>query len=423
MLRGGSLFYALSIAVILGLVSTSLLLAAHFGRLHVQHDEQSERVIRNARSGIELLLDEPSTVEFGMPAEIDLFGRGQDSVRLEKKAWGAFEIVIARAHHRSLDRQFIAFAGWQADETDHTALTLADLDRPLSVAGSTRLRGTCFLPKAGIQRAYIEGQGYAGDKLVYGETRTSERFLPGCNDTLVDRIKRLFDFHPGAGDAVMYAPEYSETDSIGNSFLEEVLTIYDDNTIRVSDKKICGHVCIIAGKTIYVEKNAFLGQVLLIAPKIVIADGVEGEFQAFARDSLITGEKVRLRYPSVLGVIGTDKSPDFAALVFGKESTLTGQLFACSSARDFRKHVVVITEKETKICGQVYSSDLVDHRGTVNGDIVCVKFVLKTNSAEYENHLLNAVIDRPARPVAFAASALTRKKTDRKTIVQWLSEN
>jgi hypothetical protein len=420
MLRASSLFYALAITVIMALVSTSLLVAAHYARMRMQRDEMREEVIRNSKSGLELLIGDESISNADSPMEIDLFGNGSDSVTLQKKSWGAFEIAISRAHNKFFNRELIASIGWKSDADDHTALILADLDRPLSITGNTKLTGDCYLPKAGIQRAYIEGQSYSGDKLVYGEIKNADRFLPPYNDSLVKRLKYLFEFQPGQNDSIIYEEQFEQSDSISNSFANEPLYVFNDDVININSQIISGEVCIISRKLIHVEKNSSIHDALLIAPKIEIDNEVQGNFQAFARDSLIAGEKLQLHYPTVLGIIGTDKSPDFVSLSVGKKSKIFGQLFACSTVEDFRKHAIITTENESLVYGEIYCSDLVDHKGTVLGNITCSKFELKTSSAEYENHLMNAIIDRPKRSADFVSSAITRKKNDRKTVVQWL---
>jgi hypothetical protein len=419
MLRAGSLFYALAITVIMALVSTSLLLAAHYGRLRLQQDQIRKEVIRNSESGMELLMANPASI-YDDSREIDLYGNGNDSVLLETKSWGAFEIGISTAHNKNRSHELIASVGWKAETGDHTALILADLDRPLSVTGNTKLTGDCYLPKSGIQRAYIEGQSYSGDKLVYGETKVSGRFLPKYNIELVSRIKDLFDFTPASTDSVIYPDVFRQSDSITESFSKCPLYILSEGTINISSQYISGQVCIISHQLIHIGKNSSIHNVLFIAPKIIIEDQVEGDFQAFARDSIIVGEKVKLHYPTVLGIIGTAKSPDFAFLSIGEKSKIFGQLFACSTESDFRKHVMISTARESLVYGEIYSSDLVDHKGSVLGDIVCAKFELKTPSAEYENHLMNAIIDRTKRSADFVSSALTKKETDRKIVVQWL---
>ncbi len=420
MLRGGSLFYALAITVIMGLVSSSLLLSAYYTRLQLQRDELREEIIRNAKSGLEIAMNESFRESYNSSGDIDLFGKGSDSVFLEVKPWGAFEVAIARAHNKSFTHELIAAVGWKSEQNDLTALVLADLDRPLSITGSTKLTGDCYLPKAGIQRAYIEGSNYSGDKLVYGATKISDRFLPKYNDTLVNRIKLLFEFQPQPNDSVMYYNAFLQADSLSNSFTNQPLYIFSEGTISIRSQKLAGHICIISRQSIIVGKNSALENVLLIAPHIEIEKETEGFFQAFARDSLHIGEEAQLHYPTVLGIIASKKSPNLASLLIGEKSKIVGQLFACNLETDFRKHVLISTAKESIVYGEIYSSDLVDHKGSVYGNITCTKFELKTPSAEYENHLLNAVINRPERSADYVASALTRKPTDKKAIVQWL---
>ncbi|HET6990661.1 MAG TPA: hypothetical protein VFJ43_05020, partial [Bacteroidia bacterium] len=352
--------------------------------------------------------------------ETDLYGRGSDSVFLSTKPWGAFEIAISRAHNKSFSHELVAATGYKADPNDHTALILADLDRPLSITGNTKITGDCYLPKAGIQRAYIEGQNYIGDKLVYGETKNADRFLPEYNDTLVKRMEKLFEFQATQNDSVIYTNAFQESDSISNSFFNRPLYIFSEGTIFINSQSISGQVCIISHQSIRVGKNSSIHNALLIAPSIEIENEVSGDFQAFARDSLIVGEKVLLHYPTVLGIIATEKSPDFTSLFIGEKSKIFGELFACTTANDFRKHVVITTSKESIIYGGIYSSDLMDHKGTVIGDIICAKFELSTPSAEYENCLMNAIIDRPKRSADYVSSALTRKQTDHKAVIQWL---
>lgn len=420
MLRGGSLFYALAITVIMGLVSSSLLLAAYYNRLHLQRDEIREEVIRNSASGLELIMDEEFITNYNSSSDLDLFGNGTDSVLLETKPWGAFEIAIATAHNKSTHHTRIAAIGWKCDANDKTALTLADLDRPLSITGNTKLTGDCYLPKAGIQRAYIEGQNYAGDKMVYGNIKTAERFIPKYNDTLVQRIKNLFEFKPANEDSIISIALFAAADSIQNSFSNKILYVFSPGVIQIDHQNITGQVCIISPTSIRVGKNSSIHNALLIAPYIEIENETQGDFQAFARDSLHVGEKVHLHYPTFLGIIATARSPLLATMSIGEKTHIMGQLFACSMQNDFRKHVLITTAKESIVYGEIYSTDLLDHKGTVYGEVSCTKFQLKTPSAEYENHLMNAVINRPRRSPEYVASALTRKRTDRKAIIQAL---
>jgi hypothetical protein len=374
-------------------------------------------VLRNARSGIELLLG--SHPGSDVAAEHDLFGRGIDSVRLTKRCWGAFEIALSTAHRRNETEELIALVGWQ-DANDNTALVLADLDRPLAITGQSELRGDCYLPVAGIKRAYIEGQSYGGDRLVYGQEKKAPRFLPPCNDTLVKKLLALFDFIPVGDDSVFPLEMFSATDSIYNSFRNKPLFIFASGALMIDAQDISGQVCIVSRTKITIGKNASITNALLVAPEIEIEKDAEGQFQAFARDTLIVHENVRLHYPSVLGIIGTARSADVALLQMKKGSHIMGQLFGAGTSSDFRKRVLIAVDANALVYGSIYCADLVDLKGSVFGDVTCAKFELRTNSAVYENHLLSAVINRSKRSPEFAASALSGKKGSRKTVVQWL---
>ena len=97
-----------------------------------------------------------------------------------------------------------------------------------------------------------------------------------------------------------------------------------------------------------------------------------------------------------------------------------GYVFASTSGDDFQKHVTISIEKNAVVYGSVYSTELVDLKATVIGSVTCAKFVLKTNSAVYENHLMNAVIDRTKRNEAYVGSLLSNSESGIKSVVQWL---
>jgi hypothetical protein len=417
-LNGGSLFYALVISVLIAMLTCSVLLAEHFSRLSIRRDIVQEELVRNAESGIALLC--ASENDFTEEQDIDLFGRGKDSVRLQRKTWGAFDVCIARAHSGNQLNTRIALIGNKPDPAEAFALWLADMDRPLSVTGQTRLRGKCFLPRSGVERAYIEGSSYAGDQLVYGPTENSERFIPRCNEIRLREIEKLFASVASDHDSAVSWEMIQSSDSLAHSFLREPLIVSEQRPIRISGQFISGQVCIISSVSIFVEKTAELENVILVAPRIEIEDHTVGHFQAIARDTLMVGKETQLGYPTVLTLYTGKNSPEFSGLIIEERVEITGDVFAYAPGDDFRKHVLVSIGKDAQIHGCVYSSDQVDFKGTVLGSVTCSKFILKTNSAVYENHLMNAVIDRSKCSAGFVGSLLCPQKNGMKSVVQWL---
>lgn len=417
MLRAGSLFYALATAVIIALLCSGIILAASFrDRLNIA-DRNKEKQIRNAASGIEWLLANGEAPPF--EKEIDLYGTGGDSVRLEKKYWGAFDILLARAHHRSEGFEQIAVCGMQ-DTGSTTALVLADLDRPLSICGKTELNGDCYLPAAGIKRAYIEGQNFTGDKLVNGQSLKAERYLPPCDEKRLEEIRRLFAGTPGENDSLMAAEELKPGDSLFRSFSGTALWVYAKQKITIGSGYAGGQICFVSQTGIELGSDARLSHVLLAAPYIRIGKKTKGQFQAFARDSLIVEEECELAYPSIIALLADSRSPDKACIKIGRGVTIAGDIFAVSSAKDYRKQVFAGIEEDAFICGQVYSGGLTDLKGTVYGSVTTERFELRTNSAVYENHLLGAVIDKRKCSPGFVSPALVPGRKQIKAVAAWL---
>lgn len=418
-LNGGALFYALIISMVIATVTCSVLLVGYYARLSLMNDSTTEEVFRNATSGTFLACNLTSS-ETDLGEEYDLFNRGKDSVFIHKRPWGAFDVTYSKAHRSNFSAQQIALVGSGSNSENAFALWLADMDRPLSITGSTALRGKCFLPVAGVERAYIEGSSYSGKQLVYGASVPADRFLPKYNEERVSAIAVRFDGASKELDSLVGWNEFILHDSILQSFERNALLVAEKVPLRIKNQFVHGQVCIVSSISIYVEKTASLENVILFAPIIEIEAGTEGQFQAFASDSLIVGKATHLQFPSVLALVPNKHSPEFTELVVGENCRIMGDVFAADQYADFRRHVSISVGAGSLIYGAVYSSESVDLKATVFGSVSCAKFVLRTNSAVYENHLMNAVIDRAKRKDSYVSSLLFSDPLAPKSIALWL---
>jgi len=409
MLKAGSIYYALAVALLIALLCGSLILFASANRTQLQWSRRMCNVRLNAASGMQVLMSEQPPVPYGEKTVIDLYGRRQDSVELQRKEWGLYEVAIARAF--SGTEQFLeaAIVGRLPDTTDRTALWLADLDRPLALCGKTELRGTCYLPEAGLKRAYIEGQSYTGDRMVYGEIKKSERFLPKLNEALIDKLQKLLNAEFSETDSLGDISMLLENDSLSHSFLKRPLCFYSATPLDLSGKSLSGQITLVSGSAITVSAETRLNGVLLAAPRIVFKEGFSGRVQAVARDSMILEKGTQLLYPSVAALVAGPRSPEQAGMRVKEKSLVEGTVLAWRAQDDFRKQAVLSFGKETEVQGFVYSNGQLDLKGSVYGQVICNKFLLVTPSAVYEHHLLNAVIDRSKLQRAFAASVLLQE--------------
>jgi hypothetical protein len=419
MLRASSLFYATSIALIIAILTSSFILFSYFNRLQFDQSLMLDRVVRNASSGIQLLLSDQETPRTGEKEEKDLYGSSMDSVSLERRAWGAYELLISTAHWKHLKHQKMALSGYAPLKENRTSLYLADNDRPLALCGNTVLKGTCYIPKAGVKRAYIEGQSFSGMKLIQGEVKESKRELPPLNKELIQELSKRFAYQPGRTDSLVFAEQFEKTDSIVNTFDRPTVFVYSKGAISLAGKKIHGNVVIISEIAIRADENTDLQQAMLFAPYIQLGSSFRGSMQLFASDSIVMKKKARLLFPSIIGLFRQEDSPPNMFVRLEEDAEMAGAIIAYQENADFTKHVKVSMDRHSIVKGMVYSSSLADIKGTIEGTLICDKTILVTPSAVYENHLLNAVIDVTRLSPYYVASGLVTHSTIR-NVVQWV---
>lgn len=419
MIKAGSLFYAIVISLIIAIVSSSLILFAYLSHIEFETFEIHERLQLNADSGLNLLLSEQSLVGLNEKKVIDLYGQGMDSVELIRKPWGAYEVVISKAIFKNTSFLRLAQIGYGQDSTKAYSLYLSDEDKPLALCGKTILKGTAYLPKSGVKRAYIEGQNFIGNDLISGQVKQSEKALPEFNKELIENIESIFSSKQiSEKDSVIEIASDLSEDSLKNSFLNNSLILKSSGRLKISSGFYEGNILVISDKEIVISSNAILHDMIVVAPRVIVEKEFKGNLQIFASDSVIIQKNVTLAYPSVIGIVRTSQSPVVAAIVLSENDTIEGNLFAYKKAEEVLKQSGLIMAEKSFIYGEVYSNGYVDVKGSIYGSLMCNKILLKTPSSVYENHLLNVVIDRSKLSSYFVGINLVKESTAKK-IVKW----
>jgi hypothetical protein len=114
------------------------------------------------------------------------------------------------------------------------------------------------------------------------------------------------------------------------------------------------------------------------------------------------------------------KNVSVPALFVGEKCKVKGTLAACVKGGNLTNHVYLKIGKESQIQGMVYSQGYLDLQGTITGTAYAKEFILNTRSGVYEQHLLNAVIDRRSLSDMFVAGVLFQGKSPNK-IVKWVN--
>jgi hypothetical protein len=152
----------------------------------------------------------------------------------------------------------------------------------------------------------------------------------------------------------------------------------------------------------------------------VLKESVEGDMQLFAQDSILISKNCQLNYPSVVGLIGKGQSTTARKIICHEDVVIKGTVFLYNESFDRKNQALLTIGKGTQITGQVYSSELLALRGKIIGSAYCQKIILKTASSVYENHLMDAVINRPELSPSFVGVPLTESITNQR-IIKWIN--
>jgi hypothetical protein len=412
-LQGGALFYAIGISVVIAMTVTSLLLCSELNSRLLLRDKIYFSTINNAKSGIYAALDYTETGEYN----IDLFGIRRDSVHLNIKPWGVFDLCIAEARTGDSRAVRCALIGNMCAKKDDYAIWLSDLDRPLHVCGNTKIKGNAYLPKSGVERAYIEGTSYTGSELVYGDIHPAQRNLFPIDDQIKERIKQIMQTTPDDSVVTNYLP--SDNDTIHGDFSCKSIDFVKNQPIALNNVVLFNNIKIISNSRVTIE-NCDLRFVQIIAPEIIVQSGNYVGVQFIATDSIHIDSAVTINYPSAI-LLYSDHSEDLTASVnLEKDVFFSGDIIAIRTHEDYRKQTHINIAADAIIYGRIYSSHSVDFKGMLCGSLTCSTITLQTNSSRYSNHLLNATINNEAMSKDYVSSCFFNRQSEKRGIVQWL---
>lgn len=418
-LKAGALLSVLSMAIIIALLLGLMLLLLFYGRNNTLHAIRKHKLERNLVSAtIRLLNSEYNSKDVAINKS-DLFDDGTDSVIIKNHAWGIYGIGAATAFENqdSIHRAFMI--GKSVITSDQYALYLQDDERPLSLSGGTIIRGTAYLPPAGVRKAYIEDKQYEADSTIYGLMKTSVKKLPILNKDVINHLEQLFIDSMFIADQLAFD---AIKDSLSRSFFHEPIIIVSKDSISLDNLILSGAIILKSEKAIHVPASAILEDVILLAPAIHFASEVKARVQAFALDSIIVDKQCVLDYPSALGIIesgqATASNEIGAEIRIAESSLINGVIFTTDNHDDPEFMNKITLQSKARVVGDVYAAGLLELKGIVHGSVTCKRFILQTPSSLYDNFLLDAVIDYPKRSQYYLSSPLIAKGQN--MIVQWL---
>ena len=206
---------------------------------------------------------------------------------------------------------------------------------------------------------------------------------------------------------------------VSNSFSNKTLLLLSVRDIDLENFQLSGNIVIMSKGLVHVRSSSQLRDVLIVSKRITIDKNFTGNFQGFAQDSIGVNEDVTLNLPSALCLISDPKSGNLGKISVARRSKIYGGVICMNSANLSSPIVNISLAEGACVQGMVYTQGLVEHKGSIIGSLYCGGFMLRTASATYENHLLNAEINSLNLPDYFVG-IFPVLETKRKAIIKML---
>lgn len=421
MVKASALYIVIIIALVIGVLCSSLIVAAYFYKTEYQKKFRYDQLEDNVSSGINILMAGEDTT-YAKGKTFSLFSGDADSVILKRVFWGIYDVGVAEAFIQK-DTLYRTFSlANNIDSSKWAAIYLMDEERPFSLSGKTTIRGDAFIPSAGVKEAYIDNKAYLGDKrLIIGTKRLSEKKLPALDEKRLQQFEQyLAQDHPEDSSLL-------KKDSVKQSFLSPTRSAsFKKNITTLRNIYIGGNIALFSDTTLIIDSTAVLSNVLIFAKSIHVKKGFHGMVQLFASDSIRVDSNCRFDYPSCLGILRfhVEKAARQAKISLGAKTEFSGLIFSYDKTDTLLKPSIVIGKK-ARVTGQIYSQGVLELNDTteIHGSIFASRFLYKSSSTLYENYLINTTIDSKALSPYYLTSEMIPVARKRKKVLQWLEGN
>ena len=414
-LKGGSLAYAIFLALMVAIICSSMILLMYMNRSYFYKMDQFSRVKDDVYSGLAYLksLDQ-SHLSRVHAAPMD----NAKSIWMRKSVWGAYEVIAAQSSRGNISLKKAALIGYNNEWLGDVALWLTDNNQKLKLSGNARIKGNCFLPKRGVGAAFVEGQHFTGNKLIQGLTKYSTANTPKLRTNYPDYWNNHLKFKRVYGDSVVEME--SLVKEFERSFVSSTLLAFSDKEIVLDNRSLSGNIIIQSSRAIIVDSSSWLNQVTLVAPVIRVRSNVKGGMHLVATESIIIDEGAVLNPPSSIIILNDPSDKAITGICELKtHSSFSGTIINLAGQRHASNKSNLRIEKDALVKGIVYCLGNLELRGTVKGTVIANKLFLKTPTGVYENHLLNGKILRTGLVKQFPTIKI-EDTTNKALVATWL---
>jgi hypothetical protein len=416
-LSGNSLYLVVFISFIVAVLLLLLISNSYYSQVEVIRYKAIKEMIDLNRSALLYELSRPADGDSKDWKELTLFEKQAAITEVFRSEWGVYNIAGVKSSWKNIEFKKIAFCGQRVFHSGKTGLYMADEGKYLSIAGTTRLTGDCYLPSLGIRSVYIDGKPYSGKKLMYGTEKRSKNKLPEIDPILLQKTENLLEGIFDSEDSLGSSAGLFGSETIERSFEKSAL-IYDvKGAVVLDNMKLNGKIIIRSDSLVFLGSNLHTSDIIVVAPIVVADKSFKGSIQIVARDSVLIDKDCELDYPSSIMVYNYAGTKAFCYI---QENVLVSGGIVCITQQE-QGNSELILSKGSVVSGIVYTSGKTTLSGSVYGSLFTNSFYLKTPRGYYEDHLLEGVVDPESLLPDFAGPSVFVEQQTRQEIIQWVN--
>jgi hypothetical protein len=412
-LKGGALYVAIIISILISIILSLFIVIAYHNVQSVQAQNSLMQLNQSLESGFEIAQSAYYNPNSG--ASWQKMPYNNDSVIVKKMAWGCFTIVDVKAKNSHFNLHKTGLFG--SDASMDKALIVAEQNKPIGLAGKIKFNGSCYLPKAGVKSAYIEGTSFSDLNSIRLYIKQAPAYIPEIDENYLKSIEQTqLELNVYTDSLIAFIPE------VLNQSFKQKTAVIQQGSVTLNSQMLSGNIKVIASNIITVENTCQLNNILLIARKVIFKKGFKGTVHVIAKDSIMTEDECEFNYPSSFCVYSNSSSiianPLVRGVFFGTQCKFKGGLLAANNKTNSSRMMIRLN-KQFEMIGNIYSSDYADAQGNLYGSIFCKTLLLQTPSGVYENHLLNCMIDPKRYGANLAVPKWFKQKENKSVCAQW----
>ena len=382
-LRASALFYAVTVALVIAMVTGSSVLLAHYRMVEVERWLALQRAGSKARSGITRAL----TQQPGPTRRDPLFECDTSTVEWARTPYGLFDLITVRA---SEGNRTVARSAYAAIlESKGPVLSLPKGSGPLHLCGDARIHGDAIVHQADLRRGYIDGRSYTGERLIEGMVSAPEHPNPGLEAAWRSRLQAACERGMLEGQIIVDVEALAQPPL---TVFERAMPVLLWTARHLTARSFQGPLIIRSEDTLVIDPDVELDMVMIEAPYIEIRSKAEIAVQCFATRGIHVGNDVHLAHPSLLCVMPGRGDEGRVGITLDSNAVVLGGLLALRSTTTTAASPQIAIGANALVLGTVHCEGGVELRGEVDGRVTADHLLVRTASSIYQGYLLDGVL-------------------------------